>query len=1038
MKKKTKINCVLGAVVALTLSSTYAFALTGGMLKQGTSPINDSIKSVSVTANSAVILEQVASPTEAVTATAVTTWMWDQDANGIDDRIEAVNNFGLKEAYENNDVINGRLHFAVFDGEVPQFGVYVGFKNSPTEVELDQLRQSGVNVEGMKAYQSIPYVRMVLNFQDIQTVSKLADVTRVESIPMMYATNNNANKASGVVASDYKRFPSVHENLGITGKGVVVGILDTGVNDAPDSITGYPGHESLAGKFIAGGEFSLGNLFTNTANDASMNPIDRGESSTHGTHVAGTAIGGGPGSFGGVAPGAMLVDAKVLSDAGTGAGAADGVEWAIINKEKFGIRILNLSLGGTNSSDGTDAGSQGINAAYDAGIISVIASGNDGNVSYISSPAAADKAITVGAIADLNSITREDDMIADFSNEGPRTDDGDADRTDEMKPEIAAPGAGLVSAKGALRTDGRQYTAKSGTSMATPHVAGVIALMLEAYPAMTVEQIDATIRHTAEHRFDWGKNPESERPFKDIDPNYHPSGGWGQVDAYAAVKEALYLAGDAGSQTQVVHIFATPDEAAQSITLNWTSQRETNLVGYDVYRAPDNYGVPGDFEKITSSLIGGKGRPEIAGVNNRNHYSFIDTDPNLTVDKTYWYRIDHTSQLNEVGTVEEPAYPVLLGTLRTIAYLDYSITHNSIGSDLYIILGSGAEPGHAKVIIHGASTQEAVITDDVGDPLGTIGNLRHDFRIALTNMDGVTDLLSPSKRNRWFLSVNEGGFLNRNGRVNSFSISMVGENGKITETFHTDAITPQQTVEENATTLWIPDDPGIVEAGDSPTLIDLSPNSGEQSEVITLEIYGAEMLPGSTVDVSGMGVVVSNVTYVSGTRLSADFTIAATAEMGAYNVTVTNPDGETDTLDNGFTVGNPGNGDDNEVETQVIHLDNANRAIKYDNSWERFEYVEASNYTYHEGSTDSMMELDFTGSQVTLMYGEANEGGTAAIYIDGIQQADLSFSGTSRDGFPDFNNQVIYGDLDQAEHTFKLVMLEGPGFIDGFKIVSEK
>ncbi|MFT5313110.1 MAG: hypothetical protein ACI8Z9_001595, partial [Paraglaciecola sp.] len=564
-----------------------------------------------------------------------------------------------------------------------------------------------------------------------------------------------------------------------------------------------------------------------------------------------------------------------------------------------GIRVLNLSLGGLDSSDGSDAGSQAINAAYEAGIISVIASGNDGNVSYISSPAAADRAITVGAIADLNTITREDDLIADFSNEGPRTDDGDDDHVDEMKPEIGAPGSGLISAKGSLASDGRQYHSLSGTSMATPHVAGVIALMLEAYPEMTVEQIDATIRHTAEHRFDWGKNPVDERPFMEIDPNYHPSGGWGQVDAYAAVKEALYLAGDAKSQTQVVEISATADEAAQSITLNWTSQREQlGLIGYDVYRALDDNGKPGDFTKITGASIAGTGNPQIAKKKNRNHYAFIDNG--LAVNETYWYRIDHSS-----GTVviEEPAYPVVLGTPRAIAYLDYSITHNDINNDLFIMLGSGAEPANAKFLTVGAS--EAVVTDELGDPSGTIGNLRHDFRIALTALDGVADLLSPSKHNPWFLNVTEGGYVNRNGRVNSFSITMVDENGAETETFTSGDISPQQTVEDMTTTLWIPNDPSIVEPGDSPTVIELSPNSGEQSEVITLDIYGAEILPLSSVSVSGMGVTVSNVSYVSGTRLSADFTIAADAEDGVYAVTVTNPDGETDTLSNGFTVGGP-------------------------------------------------------------------------------------------------------------------------------------
>ncbi len=996
-----------------------------------------------ITITKRVLSTAVAVALSSTSAAASSTWMWDKDANRIDDRIEAVNNLGLEQAFENNDLINGRLRFAVFSGDITEFGVYVGFENIPTDAELEQLRQSGVNVDGMKAYQTIPYVRMTLNYQDIQTVAQLPGVTRVESIPMMYAKNNNANKTSGAVASGYKRFPTVHENLGITGRDVVVGILDTGVNDAPDMVTGFPGHESFADKFIAGGDFYSGQALLNTGTDASINPIDRGEnaSSNHGTHVAGTTLGtgGGSGVFGGVSPGAKLVDAKVLSDGGLGFGSADGVEWAIINKDQYGIKVLNLSLGGLDNSDGSDAGSQTINAAFDAGIISVIAAGNDGETNYISSPASADKAITVGAIADYNTIDRSDDTIADFSNEGPRIDDGDVDNIDEMKPEIGAPGSGLISADGTLTSDGRQYKSLSGTSMATPHVAGVIALMLEANPHLTASEIDAVIRHTAEHRYDWGKVDAAQRPFSEIDPNYHPSGGWGQVDAYAAVKEALYMAGDPDSQTQVVHISATPDEANKSIEVSWKSQRETNLIGYDVYRATDIGGAPGVFEKINTSTIPGTGTAEIAKVNNRHHYSITDT--NLTVGETYWYRIDHSASDGDV--IEEPAYPVSLGTPRAIAYLEYSITHNAISNDLLILLGSGAEPGHAKFIVDGASPQEAVsITTEEGD--GTTGTQRHDFRIALTSLDGVADLLPPSKQNPWWLTVKEGGYVNRNGRLNDLRLIMLDENGAETAVYQTADTTPQQTVEGQTSTLWLPDDPSVVEPGDAPTLIELSPSVGKQNEVITLDIYGAELLPGSTIEVSEMGVVASNVTYVSGSRLSAQFAIASDAQVGTHNVTVTNPDGQTFTLNNGFTVYDPsGNGGGGEGEIEVTRIDDADPAIEYQPNWHRKSSQEASSDGYHRGNGkkngDSRVKLAFTGSQISLLYGTADKGGHAEIYIDGIKQDDFSFfNSEAKQNQPDFNNQVTYGELTEGDHIFELVMIKGFGYIDGFEVVSEK
>src|SRR5207247_7485565 len=110
-------------------------------------------------------------------------------------------------------------------------------------------------------------------------------------------------------AENYALFPSARTNPGLDGTGVVIAILDTGVNDDADMLNpGYPGHESLKGKFLGGGEFWCGQPLCSTAPTASTNPQDHGSevSSYHASHVAGTALGtGGPGGFFvGVAPGA--------------------------------------------------------------------------------------------------------------------------------------------------------------------------------------------------------------------------------------------------------------------------------------------------------------------------------------------------------------------------------------------------------------------------------------------------------------------------------------------------------------------------------------------------------------------------------------------------------------------------------------------------------------------------------------------------------------------------------------------------------------
>ena len=146
----------------------------------------------------------------------------------------------------------------------------------------------------------------------------------------------------GLAASQsYRLFPSARQELGLDGEGIVIAILDTGVNDAQDSVNvTYPGHESLRGKFLGGGEFATGIAELSTPLNGSANPSDHGAAATeyHATHVAGTAMGTGgeSGFFAGVAPKARLVDCKVLTDAGaTNGGDAVGLDWVIANRHRM-------------------------------------------------------------------------------------------------------------------------------------------------------------------------------------------------------------------------------------------------------------------------------------------------------------------------------------------------------------------------------------------------------------------------------------------------------------------------------------------------------------------------------------------------------------------------------------------------------------------------------------------------------------------------------------------------------------------------------
>jgi hypothetical protein len=201
--------------------------------------------------------------------------------------------------------------------------------------------------------------------------------------------------------------------------------------------------------------------------------------------AAGTGV-ASQGQYTGVAPGATLLNVKVLNNHGSGAESwiIGGVQWAVDNNAS----ILNMSFGSDTSSDGTDPLSATVNWATQQGIVCVVAAGNSGPSTYsVGSPGAAESAITVGA-------STEDDVVVSFSSAGP-TDD------DRIKPDVVAPGVDIVAARAAGTNMGtlvsQYYTIASGTSMAAPHVAGAAALLLNAHPSWTPPQVKMALANYA-------------------------------------------------------------------------------------------------------------------------------------------------------------------------------------------------------------------------------------------------------------------------------------------------------------------------------------------------------------------------------------------------------------------------------------------------------------------------------------------------------------------------------------------------------------
>jgi serine protease AprX len=381
----------------------------------------------------------------------------------------------------------------------------LSFDHYPTAADLLAIQATGVQVRALRA---LPMVGVQGTSLQILVLPALPGLRSIyfnrrlsyfldESVPLI-----GANR--------------VWNELGVTGKGVTVAVIDSGIDathrDLPFG-TKVVQNVKLAPDLFGSGPLVLEGLATTDT------------SSGHGTHVAGIAGGSGAalgGKYRGVA-----IDSKLV---GIGAGEAlfiltalEGFDWVLQNRLKYGIRVISNSWGASGAFAPDDPVNVASRIAHDAGLVVVFAAGNDGPGLNTLSPYCVAPWVICAAAGQKDGHT-----LADFSSRGIPGDP-------RYHPTLTAPGVDIASARATtgivmngffavdlvnLGADAVYYAAASGTSMATPHVSGTVALMLEANPALTPDQVKSVLEATA-------------TPM----PRYQPHEvGAGYLNAYEAVR----------------------------------------------------------------------------------------------------------------------------------------------------------------------------------------------------------------------------------------------------------------------------------------------------------------------------------------------------------------------------------------------------------------------------------------------------------------------------------------------------------------------
>ena len=413
------------------------------------------------------------------------------------------------------DMVELHIDNPIFLDEDNTLPLIIDFYYTPSQEEIDMLERN-VDYQHQFILHGIDALAGRVPVTELLTLRDLPGVVMIELDGILTIANNDARIGHGVDVA--------FAETGYDGSGTTVAIIDTGLDGNHSSLDDQDDDPMTNDPKILGFYDAVNNPGNTNGTDFPYD--DQG----HGSHCGGTTAGTGAPTYEhmGMAPQAHLVGVKVLDSGGSGsfAGVMAGMQWTIDTMHQYNTRIASMSLGGPGPIEWTSSEEDSVNRQANemvrAGIALYIAAGNSAGTATIGTPGSAEDVITVGAL-DKNT------AIAIYSSQGP-TEEG------RVKPNIAYMGSSIMSV--AYNT-GDQYTAMSGTSMATPGAAGVGALMLQANPNLSPFDIRNIMQETATYR-ECHYMGANEPCLEDLLPKNRQNNvyGHGHVNALESVIEA--------------------------------------------------------------------------------------------------------------------------------------------------------------------------------------------------------------------------------------------------------------------------------------------------------------------------------------------------------------------------------------------------------------------------------------------------------------------------------------------------------------------